>query len=66
MYYRTCPNCGANLDPEERCDCLDHIYRCPPRYCGTCLPADCKHNKVYKGGTETMYKDSAVARKNPL
>lgn len=20
-YYRTCPYCGANLDPGERCDC---------------------------------------------
>lgn len=20
-YYRMCPNCGANLDPGERCDC---------------------------------------------
>lgn len=20
-YYRTCPACGANLDPGERCDC---------------------------------------------
>ena len=20
--YRTCPNCGANLDPGERCDCV--------------------------------------------
>ena len=20
-YYRTCPDCGANLDPGERCDC---------------------------------------------
>lgn len=20
-YYWTCPNCGANLDPGERCDC---------------------------------------------
>ena len=19
--YRTCPNCGANLDPGETCDC---------------------------------------------
>ena len=19
--YRTCPDCGANLDPEELCDC---------------------------------------------
>lgn len=22
-YYRTCPHCGAALDPGERCDCLD-------------------------------------------
>lgn len=21
-YYNTCPNCGANLDPGERCDCM--------------------------------------------
>lgn len=20
-YYTTCPDCGANLDPGERCDC---------------------------------------------
>lgn len=20
-YYATCPNCGANLDPGEQCDC---------------------------------------------
>ena len=22
-FYKTCPNCGANLDPGERCDCLE-------------------------------------------
>ena len=21
MGYRTCPYCGANLDPDEKCDC---------------------------------------------
>ena len=21
MFYWTCPDCGANLDPGERCDC---------------------------------------------
>lgn len=21
-YYTTCPNCGANLDPGEQCDCM--------------------------------------------
>ena len=20
-YYNTCPNCGSNLDPGERCEC---------------------------------------------
>lgn len=24
-YFKTCPNCGANLDPGERCDC---VYSC--------------------------------------
>ena len=23
MYYKTCPNCGAHLDPGELCDCLE-------------------------------------------
>ena len=22
-YYWTCPYCGANLDPGEKCDCKD-------------------------------------------
>lgn len=22
-YYHTCPHCGANLDPGERCDCRE-------------------------------------------
>jgi hypothetical protein len=22
MFYKTCPHCGANLDPGEQCDCL--------------------------------------------
>ena len=22
-YYRTCPYCGAHLDPGERCDCWE-------------------------------------------
>jgi hypothetical protein len=23
VYYKTCPSCGANLDPDERCSCED-------------------------------------------
>lgn len=22
-YYHTCPLCGAHLDPDEKCDCLE-------------------------------------------
>lgn len=29
MHYKTCPYCGANLDPGERCDCRDE--KKPPR-----------------------------------
>lgn len=24
-YYYTCPRCMANLDPDERCDCLAEL-----------------------------------------
>lgn len=27
MIYHTCPRCGANLDPGERCDCLREDQR---------------------------------------
>lgn len=23
-YYWTCPNCGAHLDPGEKCDCTEN------------------------------------------
>ena len=26
QYYRTCPDCGANLDPGERCTCWDPLW----------------------------------------
>lgn len=28
-YYHTCPDCGANLDPEERCDCRKQLAFMP-------------------------------------
>ena len=24
-YFRPCPDCGANLDPEEKCDCRKEV-----------------------------------------
>lgn len=26
--YRTCPYCGASLDPGEKCDCQDKEKEC--------------------------------------
>lgn len=28
-YYWTCPYCGANLDPGERCDCDEYSPEAP-------------------------------------
>lgn len=25
MYYRVCPDCGATLDPDEKCNCRAEI-----------------------------------------
>lgn len=27
MHYRECPNCGALIDPGERCDCGCPVFR---------------------------------------
>lgn len=32
MYYHTFPYCGANLDPDERCDCLSRIRGKAPKW----------------------------------
>ena len=31
MIYKTCPICGANLDPGERCDCRERTETEPRR-----------------------------------
>lgn len=34
MLYKTCPDCGANLDPGEKCDCKErspHKEVCEPQ-----------------------------------
>ena len=32
-YYKTCPHCGAHLDPGEKCDCQRGTAVCPLFYC---------------------------------
>ncbi len=34
MYYTTCPYCGANLDPNEVCDCQENDKREEASSCG--------------------------------
>ena len=29
MVYRVCPDCGASLDPAERCDCQNEEKAAP-------------------------------------
>lgn len=42
-YFWTCEYCGANLDPGERCDCIESVYRKYHR-----------HNKGLKQFTEEI------------
>lgn len=41
MIYYTCPRCGENLDPGERCDCQPQTEM-PPRVLPTPKAADGK------------------------
>ena len=34
-YYRTCPECGSNLDPGEACECRRKKKRARPAATGT-------------------------------
>lgn len=42
MIYRVCPQCGAYLDPGERCDCENRDKEKAPG--GMAVPAERKHN----------------------
>lgn len=36
--YRICPDCGAHLDPDERCDCRDNFTGNVPPLAATINP----------------------------
>lgn len=49
MIYRTCPLCGANLDPGERCDCEDNWMKVElPRPADADIRAGGKENAPYR------------------
>lgn len=48
-YYWTCPHCGANLDPGERCDCKEALEERKP--------SPRKRPHPYMGGYNYQRKD---------
>lgn len=44
-YWRTCPICGAHLDPGEPCDCQD-IKKSAPGATNTGDGKGCEENKI--------------------
>ena len=65
-YYVVCEDCGANLDPGERCDCRNHKdaiihFVCDRRKCHSCHPecshtTDIKHAKNFTvSGVDDLY-----------
>jgi len=52
-YYKTCPNCGANNDPDERCDCAGQLSFLPPpagkpllNHSAKCICLDCTERRL--------------------
>lgn len=48
-YYNTCPVCGANLDPNEKCDCYLDEQTCSDevRELGLLKLKDIRNNRNY-------------------
>ena len=63
MYYNECPNCGATLDPGEKCDCLleqnEHIHIRRVQYATKAEWLDARKGKI--GGSDA----AAVLGLNP-
>ena len=65
MYYHPCPNCGANLDPGEPCDCQDTLEQ--KKQAGRRHLANLQRSKVDLHQTGTLYnvrKEKANECKN--
>lgn len=49
-YYRTCPDCGALLDPCEKCDCAEKSEQLGKKY--EQLTAVMKDGQIEFGGVD--------------
>lgn len=57
-YYHTCPDCGANLDPGEKCDCREEDInaRCELQNSQTPIQPEHKElNLVSWNGRDPIY-----------
>lgn len=43
-YFKTCPRCGAHLDPQEECDCQKEGMKNAP---GMAVPVGHKEKHLY-------------------
>ncbi len=53
MMYITCPECGANLDPGEKCDCKErspHDNACEPQTSKLSISQNTGNVNRYFGG----------------
>jgi hypothetical protein len=50
MYYRICSNCGANLDPGERCDCEEERQKQTDRIISMKINKDGQYELAMVGG----------------
>ena len=69
-YYKTCPHCGSNLDPGEKCDCttmsgLKHIgtYTDPTGEYGTLPLYQMEGSINTKEGWSRLVAESKARRK---
>lgn len=65
-YYRTCPDCGCNLDPGEICDCKKE-FKPDIRLCGNVRQVPVTEDVLIIGYDRSEKTDMAcltVARKN--
>lgn len=73
-YYNTCPECGANLDPGEKCDCRSStepielkipVLKNPCKDCSDrypCCHAKCEKYKVWKAEWNRLKEQERINR----
>lgn len=48
MFYKVCPHCGSNLDPNERCDCQQEKRNEPDKAAERRKEEEKEHGKIQR------------------